>query len=374
MLVAYGPDQHTVIAGETPFSQLQQWSRNHQLHCPNCRSVVHIRGGAEKRTQVHFAHQKGECAWSTEAESIRHAQGKLVLAQWLRQQYPQASILLEKRLPEPNRIADVFLEHSNGQQWAIEFQCAPLDIEEWKMRHQAYRRAGIIDSWIIGNNRREKQEAFIEALLATNRELLFLDPLVNPPRIWLRWPITRQQAMERRQIPTTEQASQPQHATFDGWVGRAGYGMTILGTLAEVQLNRQARLIHPTRVALEQRSTLLQTMSAATTLDEQQLIAYLQPTINDSALRLFVIPLLHAYQLDPELARRYNYGRGLPGQPVRPGDQQRIEKACIWLRSLVRHGYTLEKLQLLTKELPFSGPYAAFAGYAEILLALAAQH
>ncbi|GCE03064.1 competence protein CoiA [Dictyobacter aurantiacus] len=373
MLVAYGPDQRTVIAGETPFTQLQQWSRNHQLYCPNCRGVVHIRGGAEKRTQVHFAHQKGECAWSTEAESIRHAQGKLVLAQWLRQQYPQASISLEKRLPEPNRIADVFLQHTNRQQWAIEFQCAPLDIEEWKMRHQAYRKAGITDCWIIGNNRREKQEAFIEALLVTNRELLFLDPLVNPPWAWLRWPITRQQALERQRVPAAEQAAHPQSATIDGWVGRTGYGMTILGTLNEIQLDRQARLIHPTRVALEQRNTLLQEMETATAIDEQQLVDYLRPALNDATLRLFVIPLLHAYRLDPELARRYNYGRGLPDQPLRPGDQQRIDKAGLWLRGLVIHGYTQEKLQLVIREFPFAGPYAAFRGYAETLLALASQ-
>ncbi|GCE16666.1 competence protein CoiA [Dictyobacter kobayashii] len=374
MLVAYGPDQHTVIAEETPISQLQQWSRNHQLHCPNCRGIVHVRGGAEKRTQLHFAHQKGECAWSTEAESVRHAQGKLVLAQWLRQQYPQATISLEKRLPEPNRIADVFLEHPDGQQWAIEFQCAPLDIEEWKMRHNAYRKAGIIDTWIIGNNRREKQEAFIEALLGSAHELLFLDPLVSPPCTWLRWPITRQQALNWQAAPASETTHKQRTATIDGWVGRTGYGMTILGTLNEIKLNPQARLIHPIRVASLQRNTLLQTMSSATTLDEQQLVAYLQPGINDAALRLFIIPLLHAYLLDPDLVRRYNYGRGLPGQPLRSDDQQRITKACIWLRSLVRHGYTLEKLQSLAKELPFAGPYAAFAGYTEMLLTLAAQH
>src|SRR6516225_8340311 len=114
MLVAYGPDDRPVVAEEAPLEQLQSWSREHLLHCPNCRGIVHLRGGPEKRTQLHFAHQRGECAWSTEAESLRHARGKLILSQWLREQFPQATITLEERLPEPNRIADIFVAHADG--------------------------------------------------------------------------------------------------------------------------------------------------------------------------------------------------------------------------------------------------------------------
>lgn len=368
MLVAYGPDQQPIIAEETPVGQLQQWSRDRQLYCPNCRGIVHVRGGAEKRTQLHFAHQKGECAWSTEAESVRHAQGKLVLAQWLRQQYPQATVTLEKRLPEPNRIADVFLAHTDGRQWAIEFQCAPLNIQEWKMRHNAYRKAGIIDTWIIGNNRREKQEAFIEALLDTAHELLFLDPLVQPPHIWLRWPISRQQALTW-QTSTTNQSA----LTLDGWVGRTGYGMTITATLSAITLNRQARLLHPTRSIMERRNKLQQTMGADNTIQERSLLDYINSNTAEDLQRTFILPLLHAYLLDPDLLVRYNYGRGLAGQSVLSADVLRIEKAQKWIGGLLEHGYTLEKLQLLVRELPFIGPYASFARYAETLLILTAQ-
>ncbi|GCE24787.1 hypothetical protein KDA_02710 [Dictyobacter alpinus] len=368
MLVAYGPDQRPIIAEETPIGQLQQWSRDHQIHCPNCRGIVHVRGGAEKRTQLHFAHQKGECAWSTEAESVRHAQGKLVLAQWLRQQYPEAQISLEKRLPEPNRIADVFLEHQNGRQWAIEFQCAPLDILEWRMRHNAYRNANIIDTWIIGNNRIEKQEAFIEALLSSARELLFLDPLAHPPHIWLRWPVTRQQALEW-QAPTSD----PSGITLAGWVGRAGYGMSVPGTLADITLNQQARLIHPTRSTMEKHNRLLQAMNADNDIQEQYIIDYTNDNVKEEDQKRFVLPLLHAYLLDPELLLRYNYGRGVAGQAVMPADIQRIEKASRWIRSLDAHGYSLERLQEIAKELPSVGPYAAFVHYTETLLLLTSQ-
>src|SRR6266702_2595618 len=184
VLVAYGPACQRVIAGETSLEELQRWSQERALYCPNCRGIVHVRGGPDKRTQLHFAHQKGECAWSTEAESVRHALGKMVLARWLREQFPRAIVTLEERLPGPNRIADIFVAHPAGERWAIEFQCAPLDVDEWRHRHTAYRNANILDTWIIGNNRREKQEAFLEAIIATAHEVMFLDPLVTPPRIW----------------------------------------------------------------------------------------------------------------------------------------------------------------------------------------------
>ena len=66
MLVAYGPNGRSVVADDTPLEQLLCWSRERSLYCPNCRGILHVRGGPEKRTQLHFAHQKGECAWSTE--------------------------------------------------------------------------------------------------------------------------------------------------------------------------------------------------------------------------------------------------------------------------------------------------------------------
>src|SRR5207245_3100957 len=123
-----------------------------------------------------------------------------------------------------NRIADIFLAHTAGERWAIDFQCAPLDVDEWRHRHTAYRNANILDTWIIGNNRREKQEAFLEAIIATAHEVMFLDPLVTPPRIWLRWPVSPNE-IQAWQYGT---AKAP---TFEGWVGRLGYRVSLVGQL-----------------------------------------------------------------------------------------------------------------------------------------------
>lgn len=366
MLVAYGPDGRPAIAEETPIAQLQNWSRDRLLYCPNCRGIVHVRGGAEKRTHLHFAHQKGECAWSTEAESVRHMRGKVVLAQWLRTQFPTATVTLEERLPEPNRIADIFVAHDNGRRWAVEFQCAPLEIDEWKHRHEAYRKAGIIDVWIIGTNRREKQEAFIEAVLSMAHEILFLDPLVNPPRVWLRWPIARIMAQEW--LNAGQRTSRA--PTLDGWVGRLGYGATVISSLPEIRFDEHAYLLHPVRTAMEARMKLLQTMSAAPTPDASLLQAYLRQNVSHEVLHMVILPLLRSYLLDPDLLRHYNYGRGLEDQPPSNNDRQRVHKACTWLNTLEQRGFTAEHLQELLKEIPYVGPYASFVGYIEMLIAL----
>ncbi len=365
MLVAYGPGGHPVVAEETPLEQLQQLSHERALHCPNCRSVVHLRGGPGKRAQLHFAHQKGECAWSTEVESIRHMRGKVVLANWLREQFPQAAITLEERLPEPNRIADIFVAHTAGQRWAVEFQCAALELDEWQRRHSAYRSAKIIDIWIIGDNRREKQEAFIEAIIAEAHEVMFLDPLVTPARIWLRWPVTRDTLREWQRSGNTTRTP-----LLEGWVGHLGYGALLLGRLHEVQLGEQGKLVHPALSALEARTKLLRAMSTASSVDEAMLTRYLRHSLDEEAIHVVLLPLVRAYLRDPDLLQRYNYGRGHSGQLPAEADQRRVLQARVWFSRLAQQGFSPARVQELAKEVPFVGPYAAFVGYVEMLTAM----
>ncbi len=363
MLVAYGPNGQPVVAEEIPLAQLQHWSRERALHCPNCRGVVHVRGGPDKQMQIHFAHQRGECVWSTETESVRHARGKIVLAHWLQEQFPQATVTLEERLPEPNRIADIFVAHAGGQRWAVEFQCAPLDVDEWKHRHEAYRKARVLDTWIIGDNRREKQEAFIEAILTMAREILFLDPQVTPPRTWLRWPVKRNTIQEW-------QNDFALHPSIEGWVGHLGYGATLSGTLQEVRMDEQGGFIHSVRSALESQSQLLQAMHKTSILDDTLLAGYMRQRVGEEAVRVVIVPLLHAYTRDPDLLRRYNYGRGQLNQTVSETDHMRVQKAKEWLATLAAKGFPQAHLQGLSKEVPFIGPYAAFARYMEMLVSL----
>ena len=362
MLVAYGPDEQVVIAEDLHFAQLKDWSRRNLLYCPNCHGLVHVKGGPEKHIQIHFAHKRGECAWSAETESIRHSQGKKVLAEWLHQQFPQAEILLEKRLPAPNRIADIFVTFPDGRQLAIEFQCAHLDIDEWHLRHNAYKNAGIQDIWIIGSNRREKQDAFIEAIIALAGEVMFIDTLQTPPLIWIRWPVTRDVVREWENIRGWT-------PSLEGWVGfsRSKYGATISGVLQDVALQSDGRLIHANRSQLNTQTNLLIEMREGKIIDSVALHAYLAPIVGDEAMDVVLFPLLHAYLFDPELLTRYNYGRGSDDCSVREADRHRVRKARIWLEGLALRGYPVCWLGKLAQEIPHVGPYAAFANYIEML-------
>jgi Zn-finger nucleic acid-binding protein len=362
MLVAYGPEGQPVVADEIQLEQLQRWSHERVLYCPNCRGVVHVRGGLEKRIQLHFAHQKGECPWSSESETLQHMRGKIVLAEWLRKQFPEARISLEERLPEPNRIADIFVTHANGQRWAVEFQCAPLNIDEWRLRHTAYRKASIQDTWVIGSNRREKQEAFIQAILVLAHEVMFLDPLAIPPHVWLRWAVTRETVQEW-------QTGTGWTPSLQGWIGHTPtkYGATLSGQLQEVRLGVDGKLIHPDRSALEARIGLLRTMSDAQSIDAALLHAYLWPIVGEEVLYVILFPMVRAYLRDPDLLRRYNYGRGCGDQPVDRTDMHRVRQARTWLVRLSQQGFPLSRLEELAKEIPLVGPYAAFANFVEML-------
>jgi hypothetical protein len=362
MLVAYGPEGQPVVAEGLHLAQLKDWSQRNQLYCPNCRGIVHVRGGPEKRTQIHFAHKKDECSWSTESETLRHLRGKIVLGQWLQKQFPGAHVSLEKRLPEPNRIADIFIIFANGRQWAVEFQCAPLGIDEWHLRHSAYVEAGIRDIWIIGSNRREKQEAFIEAIIASASEILFLEPLLTQPLAWIRWAVTRDTLRDWQIVKGWTPA-------LEGWVGRsrAKYGATLSGLLQEMSFRDDGRFVHPNRFELEERIKLLREMKPAQVIDEACLHAYLKPIVGEEALNVILFPMLHAYMLDPDLFSRYNYGRGSGDYGVTDSDRRRMQQARIWLAGLAQRGFTASSIAKLAKEIPVVGPYAAFANYVEML-------
>ncbi len=60
----------------------------------------------------------------------------------------------------------------------------------------------------------------------------------------------------------------------------------------------------------------------------------------------------------------------LEEQSLSENDRQRVRKAREWLNTLIRRGFTAERLQELIKEIPYVGPYGSFVGYIEMLMAL----
>jgi hypothetical protein len=136
-------------------------------------------------------------------------------------------------------------------------------------------------------------------------------------------------------------------------------------------LDERGKLVHPGRTALEARTLLLHKMSMASAVDDVILLTYLRQYVREETVRIVILPLVHAYVRDPELLRRYNYGRGQAGQPLSEEDKLRVQRARYWLSRLAQQGVTATRLQELAKEIPFVGPYKAFVGYMEMLIALA---
>jgi len=157
---------------------------------------------------------------------------------------------------------------------------------------------------------------------------------------------------------------------FEGWVGHLGFGVTLTGNLRDVGLDEQGLLRHEVRSALETRAQLLEHMRIAAVVDEAMLRAYLQPALDEAALRDVIIPLARAYLRDPDLLRRYNYGRGQWNAPLNEQDRQRVQQARSWLEKIGRQGYTAARLEELANEVPLVGPYAAFAGYVRMIVML----
>ncbi len=157
---------------------------------------------------------------------------------------------------------------------------------------------------------------------------------------------------------------------FEGWVGHLGYGVTLEGNLRDIALDEQGMLRHEVRVALDTRARLLEHMRGAPVVDEAILRAYLRPALDEVALHDVIIPLLRAYTRDPDLLRRYNYGRGQWNVPLSEPDMQRVKQARSWLEKLARQGYTPVRMQELANEIPLIGAYAAFAGYMRMLATL----
>ncbi|MGE7923363.1 competence protein CoiA [Viridibacillus arvi] len=87
--------------------RLKSLSAAKELYCPNCQKQVFFRGGP-KRIH-HFYHEAHvECSFVGEPETQEHLGGKLAIYNWLKEQYPNAYVVLEERITKTNQIADVY--------------------------------------------------------------------------------------------------------------------------------------------------------------------------------------------------------------------------------------------------------------------------
>ena len=149
MLTALAGRERLVAPKAEP-ERVRGLSRRRELRCPACDAPVVFRAGLRKI--AHFAHLPGaDCPLErdpdTAPESETHLGLKLALWEKLGS-LPGVLAELEAPLPEAGRRADLLVT-VGARRLAVEVQCSALSGEAWRVRHLAYREAGIADVWIL---------------------------------------------------------------------------------------------------------------------------------------------------------------------------------------------------------------------------------
>ncbi|WP_299039975.1 competence protein CoiA family protein [uncultured Pseudokineococcus sp.] len=131
----------------------RELAKRGELECPmpecddrRLRAVSRTRSGRRDG----FTHHRGAGAHGSDAEGLEHLQGKALVAAWARRAAPEASVVVEGRVPSAGRVADVLVTWPDRAAVAVEVQCASLTVVEWERRHRAYAAAGVRDVWLLG--------------------------------------------------------------------------------------------------------------------------------------------------------------------------------------------------------------------------------
>lgn len=131
-------------------NQLRSWAKEH-LECfmPECsdrRLTTVARSGMRRDGFRHFKGGGGHAP-----EGLFHEQAKVLIMQWVSDQYPHVRARAEETTKDRERRADVMLTWPDGSQLAIEVQYAPLTIPNWRARHHSYRQKGLECVWLFGH-------------------------------------------------------------------------------------------------------------------------------------------------------------------------------------------------------------------------------
>ncbi|MEJ7569196.1 MAG: competence protein CoiA family protein [Gaiellaceae bacterium] len=140
-----------VYMEEGQADELRPDCRAGHLICPidGCESRAFTTyGGTSKRH--HFKHLASG-ARAHGPESYYHQLGKGLLGQYLRDRYPEASVVIDQQALDNGQRPDVLIHMSGGRRFAFELQYSPLTVSEWRRRHEGYRSQGVMDVWLFGH-------------------------------------------------------------------------------------------------------------------------------------------------------------------------------------------------------------------------------
>lgn len=134
--------------------------RGEDYFCPECKGVVHRRGGLHR--QDHFYHLDLNRACRQSGKSAAHLQVQCFFLKTL----PPDECCLERPFPAIGRIADVYWEK---EKIVFEVQCSPISHEEVIARNRDYASIGICTVWILHDARYKKRNlSAAESILANS--------------------------------------------------------------------------------------------------------------------------------------------------------------------------------------------------------------
>jgi hypothetical protein len=143
------PTQPLYYLADGNAAEIREWARAH-LECPMpACGDRRLKTMSRTRKRDGFSHHSG--AGGHGREGLFHVQAKALIARWVRERWPEVRVKEEEATTSGDRRADVMLTWPDGRQVAIEVQYASLTPQAWRVRHDAYRRQGIVDVWLLGH-------------------------------------------------------------------------------------------------------------------------------------------------------------------------------------------------------------------------------
>ena len=162
MLVAHNEQQELVqLHRQFSREELQLLRQQEQFFCPQCQEPLQLKVGQIRIP--HFSHfQQSECeALFSERESETHLLGK----QHLYELFERLALSprLEPYFPQIKQRPDLVVEYEK-RQFAIEFQCSPLQHEIFLERTVGYRGVNMTPIWILHTPQRKTKECGIQKI------------------------------------------------------------------------------------------------------------------------------------------------------------------------------------------------------------------
>ena len=136
-------------------------SKNKELFCEECGMEVQLRVKDPRKKIPHFSHKLSDykCPFSNSEsrETEEHKKGKMLLYNYFKEKYSDISPIINYRFINKRR-ADLYIEFTNGDKLAIEYQRTELDILDWQERHGEYGRLGANILWLLSGKEEKLQE------------------------------------------------------------------------------------------------------------------------------------------------------------------------------------------------------------------------